>query len=81
VAEQGERLLWYVGTEGVDLWLPTLAEEREAYEAAEAAKPKMPVIFRPTLERPRSAQRPVLTLPGVKGRQSRVRVTTEAPPD
>jgi len=39
------RLLWYVITPGVELWLPTLDEEQAAYEAAEEAKPKMPQIF------------------------------------
>lgn len=79
-ADPPERLLWYVSTPGVDLWLPTLSEEREAAEAAEAARPKMPRIYPPTLERTRSPQRPVLNLPGAK-RQGRVTVTTEAPPE
>jgi hypothetical protein len=50
------RLLWYVTTEGVELWLPTLVEEQAVYQAAEDAKPRMPRLM-PTTVGARSAPR------------------------
>lgn len=76
------RLLWYVTTPGVELWLPTAAEEAEVYEAAEAAKPKMPRIMAPTVERPRSPQRPDLSTRrhgGTSERPSRIKIPAPPP--
>jgi len=75
------RLLWYVTTPGVDLWLPTAAEEQAAYGAAEDAKPKMPQVIGAT----RSAPSPRATSPrpdlstrrhGGPG-ESRIKIPTE----
>jgi hypothetical protein len=78
--DPAERLLWWVSSEGVELWLPTLAEEREAYEAAEEARPKVPAFRRPTIARPRSPERPVLRIPGASS-GGNLRIQSEAPPE
>ena len=51
------RLLWLATTDGLELWLPTLADERDAYEAAEGARPKMPLVHRTVPGVPRSVVR------------------------
>jgi hypothetical protein len=44
-ASVAARLVYYLTAEGIDLWLPTLAEEREAFDEAEAGRRKMPRIM------------------------------------